>query len=231
MTPRGNEKKSLTVGVIGSGRFGTSVAAAFSSIGAQVALVSLVRGSRAVYLPGAGVRLRTTTIQDPVLSMEVVVFAFAWKARDCLWRLKPAGDPIVIDATNPTFGQSYKRPAALDTSSGASSRALARMLPGLRIVKALNTVSYLTLLEVAAGAMSRRVLVPVSGEDPQARGCVIRILRAIQCDGIDCGTLAEGARLHEPGGPLFSDCLVHDEIEPVLRARDAGAQRFAKIDT
>jgi 8-hydroxy-5-deazaflavin:NADPH oxidoreductase len=210
-----SEERDLSVGIVGSGRFGTAAAGAFLGAGAQVRLASVIRAQRTVDVPSVGRALRTTTVADLGSGLDLVLLAFRWEDRECLIDLEVEGRPVLVDATNPTFGRS--RGAVVP--GGGSSRELTRLAPRLPVVKALNTVSHRTLGKLAYGRRPSRILVPVSGEEADARATVIAAIEAIGCTGVDCGSLRLGARLHEPGGALFSERLSLPRVAEVLKER------------
>lgn len=206
-------ERKLSIGIVGSGRFGTAAAGAFLAAGARVRLASVIRGQRTVEVPSVGRILRTTTAADLGPGLDLVVLAFRWEDRGRLADLRVEGRPVLVDATNPTFGRS----GGVVAPSGGSSRELARLAPGLPVVKALNTISHSTLAELARGRRPTRILVPVSGEEASARARVIEAIEVIGCTGVDCGSLRFGARLHEPGGALFSERLSPPRVAEVLK--------------
>ena len=105
--------------------------------------------------------------------------------------------------------------AELDSDEITSSELLWRVLGGdAAVVKAFNTMDAATLEEDGrpAGAHDRLALF-VAGDDELAKRIVLELIDEIGFDPVDTGSLAEGGRRQQPGGPLFGTAVTALEAQ------------------
>jgi hypothetical protein len=105
---------------------------------------------------------------------------------------------VLIDACNP-FVRRDGEIAAWAREKGAGL-ASAELLPGARIVRAFNAVSYARLPEIAEGQGARPGM-PIAGDDAQAITLASRLVRDAGFEPVVVGPLAMGRHLI-PGTPL-----------------------------
>src|SRR5919201_5431956 len=133
----------MKIGIIGSGRIGSTTARLFVAAGHEVAIANS-RGPESLeeLVSELGDDARAATPEEAVEFGEVVLLAVPWVVRESL----PTGDlfagKIVIDATNP-FGQG----GIIDVEPSTSSEEVAKLLPRARLVKAFNTLNWVPLGE------------------------------------------------------------------------------------
>jgi predicted dinucleotide-binding enzyme len=107
---------------------------------------------------------------------------------------------ILVDTTN--IFTSYAPDFQVDDLKGDSgSEIVARLAPSARVVKAFNTVPFVTM-SIAQPAGTRRVLV-VAGDDAAAASTVANLIRDVWLHPIVLGRLASAGRQMELGG-IFS---------------------------
>jgi 8-hydroxy-5-deazaflavin:NADPH oxidoreductase len=191
-----------TVGLIGSGRIGSTVATLAVAAGHRVVL-SNSRGpqtlgdlvARLGPLAGAG-----TTAE--AAASDLVVVAIPVKAYQDLPAAALAGR-VVLDTGNYSPARRDGQIADLDDGTLTSSELLQRLLPGAAVVKVFNNIyfKHLEHLSRPAGAPGRSFL-PIAGDDPQAKEAVTAFLNEIGYGTVDAGPLAEGWR-QEPGTPAY----------------------------
>ncbi|MFJ9428585.1 NADPH-dependent F420 reductase [Streptomyces sp. NPDC101490] len=190
-----------TLGIIGSGMIGGTVARLAVDAGLDVVL-SNSRGPHTLteLVTELGPRARAATVTETAQAVGLVVAAVPLGAVDGLPADALAGR-TVIDATN-YYPQRDSAIAALDTGELTSSAFVQRRLGASRVVKALNNVFYRHLLTLArpAGAPDRSAL-PVAADDQSAKAEVIALLDALGYDAVDLGTLAD-SRPSQPGSAL-----------------------------
>ena len=191
-----------TVGFIGSGRIGSTVARLSVAAGHPV-MMSNSRGPATLQdLVGElGPLALAGTGEEAAAAGDIVVVTIPLKA----YRSVPAGPlagRVVIDTTN-YYPQRDGQIADLDSGLATSSELLQQHLPASRVVKAFNNIFYRHLLSLArpAGAADRTFL-PIAGDDQQARSAVTAFLDSIGYGAIDAGPLAEGWR-QQPGTPAY----------------------------
>jgi predicted dinucleotide-binding enzyme len=191
-----------TIGFIGSGRIGGTVARLAAAAGYQVVL-SNSRGPQTLQdLAGEiGPLASAGTVEQAAEQGDLVVVAVPLRAyRDV--PAAPLAGKTVIDANN-YYPARDGQISELDAGSLTSSELLQQALPGARVVKAFNNIYYRHLLALARrrGAPDRSALL-IAADDPQARTAVTEFLDAIGYDAVESGTLAQSWR-QEPGSAAY----------------------------
>lgn len=191
-----------TVGLIGSGRIGGTIARLSVAAGHQVVL-SNSRGPETLkdLVEKLGPLARAATGPQAAGAGDIVVVAIPVKAYPSV-PVEPLAGQVVIDTGN-YYPQRDGQIADVDSGSVTSSELLQRQLPTSAVVKAFNNIYYkhLQSLSRPAGAADRTFL-PIAGDDPNAKSAVIAFLDSIGYGAVDLGPLTEGWR-QEPGTPAY----------------------------
>jgi len=220
-----------TVGIIGSGMIGGTVARLSVAAGYHV-VVSNSRGPETLAelaaelgpLATAGTGEQAAEVGDLVL-VSIPVKAFGDVP------VKPLAGKPVLDTGN-YYPQRDGNLAELDTGALTSSGLLQRYLAEAHVVKVFNNIFFKHLRNLArpSGAEDRSAL-PIAGDDPAAKLAVTAFLDSIGYDAIDAGPLAESWR-QEPGTPVygspygpFSDEMGTPASAATIRAALVGAHR------
>jgi 8-hydroxy-5-deazaflavin:NADPH oxidoreductase len=191
-----------TVGIIGSGMIGGTVARLSVAAGHQV-VVSNSRGPETLQelvaelgpLATAGTAEQAAEAGDLVV-VSVPVKAFAEIVA------KPLDGKPVLDTSN-YYPQRDGQLEELDTGALTSSGLLQRDLPEAHVVKIFNNIYFKHLQSLArpSGAEDRTAL-PIAGDDADAKAAVTAYLDSIGYDTVDAGPVAESWR-QEPGTPAY----------------------------
>jgi hypothetical protein len=191
-----------TVGIIGSGMIGGTVARLSVAAGHQV-VVSNSRGPETLQelvaelgpLATAGTAEQAAEAGDLVV-VSVPVKAFAEIAA------KPLDGKPVLDTSN-YYPQRDGQIEELDTGALTSSGLLQRDLPAAHVVKIFNNIYFRHLQSLArpSGAEDRTAL-PIAGDNADAKAAVTAYLDSIGYDAVDAGPVAESWR-QEPGTPAY----------------------------
>jgi predicted dinucleotide-binding enzyme len=191
-----------TVGLIGSGRIGGTVARLAVAAGHRV-LLSNSRGPDTLKDLAAelGPLARATTGQEAGEGGELVVVTIPFGA----FQSVPAGPlagKVVIDTCN-HYPQRDGQIPELDSGELTSSELIQRHLPESAVVKAFNNIYYRHLESLArpSGAADRSYL-PIAGDDA-AKAAVTAFLDSIGYGAVDAGPLAESWR-QQPGTPVYA---------------------------
>jgi 8-hydroxy-5-deazaflavin:NADPH oxidoreductase len=191
-----------TIGLIGSGRIGGTVAR-LSVVAGHAVVLSNSRGPETLkdLVAELGQRARAATAGEAAEAGEIAVVSVPFQA----YRSVPAGPlagKTVIDSCNyrPQRGGHV---AELDNGSLTSSELLQRHLAQSSVVKAFNNIFYRHLLALsrAADADDDRSSLPIAGDDPDAKAAVTAFLGSIGYGAVDAGPLSESWR-QEPGTPV-----------------------------
>ena len=191
-----------TIGFIGSGRIGGTVARLATDAGYNVVL-SNSRGPEtlAELVEELGPHARAATPAEAAEAGDIVVVSVPLKAYQSV-PVEPLAGKVVID-TNNYYPQRDGNIPELDEKSLTSSELLQRHLPTSKVVKGFNNIyfGHLGDLPRPADAPDRSAL-PITGDDADAKAAVADFLDAIGYDTVDVGSLAESGRC-EPGTPVY----------------------------
>jgi 8-hydroxy-5-deazaflavin:NADPH oxidoreductase len=197
-----------TIGLIGSGKIGSTVARLATSAGYDVVLSnSREPKTLAGLVAELGPRARAATPAEAAAAGDIVVVTIPLGAYQRV-PVAPLAGKVVID-TNNYYPERDGAIPQLDEGSTTSSEMLQRHLPASKVVKAFNNIYYLHLALLArpAGAPDRSALV-VGGDDPRAKATVAAFIEAIGFDTVDAGPLAESWR-YQPDAPAY--CAVYQQ--------------------
>jgi 8-hydroxy-5-deazaflavin:NADPH oxidoreductase len=170
----------MNIGIIGTGNLGIELGRLWAKQGHVVFFGSRNPDYALEVASSIGVMASGGGVAAAAKFGRVVLLAVRWDALPDV--LKEAGSlrgKIVIDATNPSqpdWTALYQR----DPVSGAE--ALARMLPGAKVVKAFNRVL------VTAGR-NGQTAVAYAGDDAEAKATVAGLIEAAGSSALDYGCL------------------------------------------
>jgi predicted dinucleotide-binding enzyme len=220
-----------TVGLIGSGNIGITVAQLAIEAGHQVVL-SNTRGPETLTdtVAQRGPRAAAATSEQAAAAGDIIVVTVPVKAFPDLPAAPLAGKTI-IDTCNYGPERDGHIPE-LDTNALTSSELLLRYLPDAMLVKVFNNIYYKHLLSLArpAGAADRSYL-PIAGNSERAKAAVSGFIDSIGYNVVDAGPLADSWRQATgtpvwgtPYGP-YSNEKGQPVSEDVIRAALATATR------
>lgn len=183
-----------TIGLIGSGHIGSTVARLAIDAGHDVVL-SNSRGPETLVdlVSELGDRARAATAAEAAEAGDIVVVTVPLKAyRDV--PVEPLRGKTVID-TNNYYPDRDGHVTELDDESTTTSELLQAHLPESHVVKTFNNIFFAHLASLArpAGDPDRSALA-IAGDDTDAKRTVAELLDSIGYDALDVGPLSEGWR-------------------------------------
>jgi predicted dinucleotide-binding enzyme len=192
----------MTVGIIGSGMIGGTVARLSVAAGHHVVL-SNSRGPQTLtgLVAELGPLATAATGPQAAAAGDIVVVSVPLKAYPQLPAQALAGK-VVLDTGN-YYPQRDGQIADLDNGSLTCSGLLQRQLPDAKVVKVFNNIYFKHLASLArpSGASDRTAL-PIAGDDEQAKATAAEFLDSIGYDTVDTGSLAESWR-QDAGAPCY----------------------------
>lgn len=206
---------SRRLGIIGAGKFGTSVARAAVAAGYDVVLA----GSRPpgeialmieILVPGA----RAVSGEAAVAHADLLVLAVpATRFRE-LASDRFAGK-ILVDTMN--YWQLTDGVIADFVDAPArTSEVVQRHFPSARVVKSLNQLGYHQFNdERRPRGTPGRIAMAAAGDDREAVRAVLALIDDLGFDPVDAGPLAAGASLG-PGGPAFGVVATREQLVGLL---------------
>jgi 8-hydroxy-5-deazaflavin:NADPH oxidoreductase len=191
-----------TVGIIGSGNIGGTVASLAVGAGFEV-VVSNSRGpaTLAALVSELGSKARAATPDEAAAAGSILVVSVPVKAYPALSGV-PAAGKVVMDTGN-FYPERDGGIPELDRRSLTDSQYLAGFLPGADVVKVFNNIFSKHLLNLARprGSSDRSAL-PIAGDSTAGKQAVAEFLDAIGYDAVDTGTLTDSWR-QQPGSPVY----------------------------
>ncbi|HEV2370678.1 MAG TPA: NAD(P)-binding domain-containing protein [Streptosporangiaceae bacterium] len=222
---------TTTVGFIGSGHIGSTVARLCVDAGYAV-VMSNSRGPQTLteLVAELGPRARAAGAEQAASEGDLVVVTIPLRAYPSV-PAAPLVGKVVMDTCN-YYPQRDGQIPELDSGSLTSSELIERHLAGAHVVKVFNNIFYQHLLSLArpAGAADRSYL-PIAGDDADAKTRVSEFLDGTGYGAMDAGPLAESWR-QQPGTPVygmvygpFSDPAGTPASEAAVRTALAKASR------
>jgi predicted dinucleotide-binding enzyme len=191
-----------TVGIIGSGQIGSTIARLAILAGHHVVL-SNSHGPETLAntITGLGQKASAATSAEAAATGDIVVVTVPVKAFPHLPAVALSGK-TVIDTCN----YSPERDghiAELDNTSLTSSELLQQYIPDATVVKAFNNIYFKHLLSLSrpTGATDRSYL-PIAGNSAPAKAQATRFIDSIGFAVVDIGSLANSWR-QETGTPVW----------------------------
>ncbi len=197
----------MDIAVLGTGSVGRAVSARLDQLGHAVALgtrepdATAVRDEYAAWAATApGVHL--TTFADAAASAELLVNASSGMVTFEVLSSANVGDRdgvVLLDISNPLDFSAGFPPTLTVKDTDSLGEQVQREYPGLRVVKALNTLT--AELMVHPGSLPEPTTVFVCGDDAGAKATVTGLLESFgHTDVLDLGDLssARGAEMFLP---------------------------------
>jgi predicted dinucleotide-binding enzyme len=191
----------LRIGIVGAGKFGTTLARAAIEAGYDVAISGSgpaddIALTVDVLAPGA----HAATTEEVVRHADIIVLALpTHRFRELAPHL--FAGKILVDAMN------YWEPVdgidpELAHAPGGTSAVVRDRFPTARVVKSLNQLGYHELEETRRpkGAPDR-VAIAAAGDDRLAVRAVMRLVDRLGFDPVDAGALGNGVALEPDGSP------------------------------
>lgn len=193
----------MKIGVIGSGRIGSTLGGVWVKIGHEVMFSSRTLENDRKLAASLGPRAHAGTPREAAKFGDVLLMAVPYRAlpelgKDLRDLIK---GKIVLDACNP-FPNRDGEIATWAREKGAGL-ASAELLAGARIVRAFNAIGY-ARMGVAHEQQGERMGMPVATDDKQAFEVAARLIREIGYEPVLVGGLAMGKYL-VPGTPLAGE--------------------------
>jgi predicted dinucleotide-binding enzyme len=194
----------MKIGIIGAGQVGGTRTRRFAALGHEVSVANS-RGPETLADLAREAGAKAVTIRDAAKAGEVVIVTIPEGQIPKLPKDLFAGVPesvVVVDTGNYYPQQRDGRIAGIEDGI-TESRWVADQL-GRPVVQAFNNIYARHLLEHGRPkGVAGRIALPVAGDDPRAKGVVMRLVDELGFDPVDTGGLDESWRL-QPGTPVYA---------------------------
>ncbi len=183
----------MSISIIGAGNVGMALASALTQRGETVVLGVPDPEKYRLAISSLGPKAGITTTDQAIAASDLVILAVPYAALPSIAQSLPDWQgKILVDATNP-LAPGLNGLLLGTTTSGAEE--LAKLAKGARVVKAFNTTGAENMADTRyPGGVP---MMPVCGDDADARQRVMALATLIGFDAIDMGPLM-AARYLEP---------------------------------
>ena len=208
--PRAAAGASMKIGVIGSGRIGGTVGTLWVKAGYEVMFSARNLDEVKKLIDGLGPNARVGTPQQAAAFAEVILVSVPYAAlpqlgKDLAAELKGT---VVLDTCNPIA----RRDGDMAEAARAKGTGVASMefLPGVRLVRAFNSVGF-TALPSGAHRAGDRIAIPLAGDDEAALKIASRLVTDAGFEPVVVGPLAR-AKEFDVGAPVYGKALTASEL-------------------
>jgi predicted dinucleotide-binding enzyme len=202
------------IGIIGSGRIGSTIGGLWVKAGHPVLFSSRHPEELKDLVASLGALARSGSVSDAIAFDDVNFIAVPYGAlpqvgRDHADALK---DKVVLDACNAVAARDGAIAEEVERDGiGVTSQ---KYLPGTRLVRAFNTMSYMIFAR-EANRPDPKLAIPIAGDDSEAVSIAAALVRDAGFDPVIVGKLAD-ARIFQRGGPGYGQPVSAAELRQKL---------------
>jgi len=204
----------MPIGTIGAGHIGSTVGGLWVKSGHKVFFSSRHPEELKDLVAGLGPLAQAGTVDQAIAFGDAVLITIPYSAlpqigRDYAAALK---GKIVLDTCNAVVGRDGAIADEVEANGvGVTSQ---KYLPGTRLVRAFNTMSY-KIFASEANRPDPKLAVPIAGDDADAVRVAAALVRTAGFDPVVVGKLAD-AKLFQRGGPGYGQQVSAAELKQKL---------------
>ena len=206
----------LKIGIIGSGHIGSTLGTLWVKAGHPVMFSSRHPEELTPLVQELGALARSGAVADAIAFGDVVFLAVPYGAYPQIGKDYGSllSGKVVLDAGNAVA----RRDGDITNEVNEEGIGLvsAKYLPGARIVRAFNSMSYKFFVSEANRA-GERMAIPLAGDDKEALATASTLVRDAGFDPVVVGPLSS-AKEFAQGGPLYGLQLTAQELGKRLEA-------------
>jgi len=183
----------MKIGVIGAGHIGGTIGGLWTKAGHPVFFSSRHPEALQDLVARLGPLAQAGTVDQAIAFGDVVFIAVPYGALQQIGRDygKSLAGKIVLDANNAVASRDGAIADEVERNGiGVTSQ---KYLPGARLVRAFNTLSYM-IFEREANRPAPRLAVPIAGDDQEALQLAASLVRDAGFDPVEVGKLADASR-------------------------------------
>jgi len=206
--------KPMKIGVIGSGRIGSTIGGLWVKAGHEVMFSDRDPEQVKRAIEGLGPRARAGSVPEAAAFGDAILIAVPYAALPAIQQQVGAQlkGKVVIDPNNPVPSRDGDMAvAAREKGAGVSSAAL---LPGARIVRSFNSWGYGTMAR-EANRPAPRMALPVAADDAAALKLGMQLVSDAGFDPVNAGSLA-ASKAFDLGSAVSGRGLTAAELRQAL---------------
>jgi predicted dinucleotide-binding enzyme len=204
----------MKIGIIGAGHIGGTIGELWVKAGHPVFFSSRHPEELKDLVARLGPLAQAGTVDQAIAFGDVVFLAVPYGALPQIGKDygKSLAGKIVLDADNAVASRDGAIADEAERDGiGVTSQ---KYLPGTRLVRAFNTLSY-TIFEREANRAAPRLAIPIAGDDQEAVQVAAGLVRDAGFDPVEVGKLAD-ARRFQRGAPGYGQSLSAAELRQKL---------------
>jgi len=206
--------RSVKIGVIGSGRIGGTLGGLWVKAGHEVLFSARNLDEVRKVIAGLGPKARAGTPQEAAAFGDVILVSVPYSAlpqigRDLAAELK---GKVVLDTCNPIPRRDG--PMAEAARARGTGVASPEYLPGVRLVRAFNTVGA-RFLQSEAHRAGEKVAIPLAADDPAALRIASRLVEDAGFEPVAVGPLSRAIEF-DTGTAVYGKALTAQELRKAL---------------
>jgi len=207
-------QQPLKIGVIGSGRIGSTLGGLWAKAGHDVMYADRDAEQAKRAVEASGPHARAGSVQEAVAFGDVVLIAVPYFALPAVAKEVGAAlkGKIVVDPNNPVPSRDGDLGAQAKEKGAAVSTAA--LLPGARLVRSFNSWGYATM-QREANRSAPRMALPVAADDPETLKVGMRLVADAGFDPVAAGSLA-ASKAYDLGSPVSGQILTAPELRKAL---------------
>ncbi len=210
----GQARKPIKIGVIGSGRIGSTIGGLWVKAGHEVMFSDRDPEQVKRAIDGLGSRARAGSVAEAVAFGDAILIAVPYAALPAIQQQVGAQlkGKVVIDPNNPV--PSRDGDMAIQAKEKGAAVSTAALLPGARLVRAFNSWGY-ALMQREANRPAPRMAIPVASDDAAALKVGMQLVEDAGFDPVAAGSLA-ASKAFDLGSTVSGRVLTAAELRQAL---------------
>jgi len=205
----------MPIGIIGSGRLGSTIGGLWARAGHPVLFSSRHPDELKDMVAKLGPLAKAGTVADAIAFGTALLIAVPYNALPKIGEenREALKGKIVLDACNAVASRDGAdlRGEVDRNGIGVTSQ---KYLPGAHVVRAFNTLSYM-ILDREANRAGPRLAIPIAGDDAKAIEVASQLVRDAGFEPVVVGKLADASRFQQ-GGPGYGQNVTAAELRRTL---------------
>ena len=208
------QAKPMKIGVVGSGRIGSTLGGLWVKAGHEVMFSDRDAEQAKRVAAELGPRARAGSVQEAVAFGEAILIAVPYLALPAIRDQVGAQlrGKVVIDPNNPVPARDGEM--AVQAKEKGAAVSTAALLPGARTVRSFNSWGYATMAR-EANRPAPRMALPVAADDPEALKIGMRLVSDAGFDPVNAGSLA-ASKAYDLGSPVSGRIMTAEELRKAL---------------
>ena len=210
-----NSGAKMRIGIIGSGHIGGTIGGLWVKAGHPVLFSSRHPEELKDLVAGLGALAQAGTVEQAIAFGDVLFIAVPYGALPQIGQDYGAAlkGKIVLDACNAVAARDGNT-IAEEVERDGIGIVSQKYLPGTRLVRAFNTLSY-KIFASEANRPDPKLAVPIAGDDPEAVQVAAGLVRDAGFDPVVVGKLADAKRFQR-GTPGYGQAVTAAELRQKL---------------